>query len=201
MLTVYVYVLRSPLYALAGRTAPSARPHRSARVAVRAAALTAAALAVGAVTHMAWDSLTQTGGALVRAWPFLSTPVVGPHLLHNVLMYASSAIGLTAVAWWAHHRARNRNARPPESAVGGRVRALALAAVAACAVMGAVVGGLSERAAVSGYDLVRCLLVGALTGTGLGLAAWTVTWWSRPAYRPHRRRSGPGRTPRTPPRR
>ncbi|ADH70921.1 DUF4184 family protein [Nocardiopsis dassonvillei] len=89
VLVVYAYVLRPPLHALAGaRTRfPRVRAPRSAREAARAAALTAAALAAGSVTHMAWDSFTQTGGALVRAWPPLSAPVAGPHLLYNVLMY------------------------------------------------------------------------------------------------------------------
>ncbi|ADH70920.1 hypothetical protein [Nocardiopsis dassonvillei] len=64
------------------------------------------------------------------------------------------------------------------------MRVLALSALAVCAVAGAVAGGLPDRAQVSGYDLVRCLLVGAVTGTGLGLAAWTAAWWSwRPLHR------------------
>ncbi|WDZ91373.1 DUF4184 family protein [Nocardiopsis sp. HUAS JQ3] len=194
VLALYAYVLRPPLHALAGgSTAPRVRAPRSARGATRAAALTSAALAVGSVTHMAWDSFTQTGGALVRAWPLLSTPVAGPHLLYNVLMYASSAGGLAVLAWWVHReRARRagtgsagREAGERSGPVpGGRVRVLALSALAVCAVAGAVAGGLSDRAQVSGYDLVRCLLVGAVTGGGLGLAAWTAVWWSR---RPLRR--------------
>lgn len=189
VLALYAYVLRPPLHALAGGSpAPRARAPRSAREAARVAALTAAALAVGSVTHMAWDSFTQTGGALVRAWPLLSAPVVGPHLLYNVLMYVSSAGGLAVLAWWVHReRARRAGREAGErsgSVPGDRVRVLVLSALAVCAVAGAVAGGLSDRAQVSGYDLVRCLLVGAVTGGGLGLAAWTAVWWSR---RPLRR--------------
>ncbi|WP_435108728.1 DUF4184 family protein, partial [Nocardiopsis synnemataformans] len=103
VLAVYAYALRPPLHALAGRSpAPRVRAPRSARESARAAVLIVAALALGSATHMAWDSFTQTGGALVRSWPLLSTPVAGPHLLHNVLMYASSAGGLVALAWWVH---------------------------------------------------------------------------------------------------
>ncbi|MFC9087697.1 MULTISPECIES: DUF4184 family protein [Nocardiopsis] len=212
VLAVYVYALRPPLYALAGGSpAPAAPVPRSVRDAARAAAPAGAALAVGSATHMAWDSFTQTGGALVRAWPPLSTPVVGPHLLYNVLMYVSSAAGLAALAWRVHRErvrraaagrtARGTGARSvpdrdrtapgdgpgrgfPRGAADGRVRALVLSALAVCAVAGAVAGGLSDRAQVSGYDLVRCLLVGAVTGAGLGLAAWTAAWWS---LRPLRR--------------
>ncbi|MES0833836.1 DUF4184 family protein [Nocardiopsis tropica] len=199
VLAVYTYALRPPLHALAGRAsgaggAGAGRP-------VHAAALAAAALAVGAATHMAWDAFTQTGGALVRAWPLLSAQVVGPHLLYNVLMYASSALGLAVLAWWAWRR-RGRpgkgGASPGACGPGTdrtrglpapRVRTAALAAVAVCAVAGAVLNGLSERAAASGYDLVRCLLVGAVTGTALGLTAWTAAWWGRSV--PATRAGGP----------
>ncbi|MFJ9555588.1 DUF4184 family protein [Nocardiopsis sp. NPDC101807] len=191
VLAVYTYALRPPLHALAGRApVPGPGGSGSGRP-VHAAALAAAALAAGAVTHMAWDSFTQAGGALVRAWPPLSAQVVGPHLLHNVLMYASSALGLAVLAWWAWRRrgrAGEGDASPGAPGPGAdrarglptpRARTVALAAVAACAVAGAVLNGLSERAAASGYDLVRCLLVGAVTGTALGLAAWTAAWWGR----------------------
>ncbi|MFD3685652.1 DUF4184 family protein [Nocardiopsis sp. NPDC058631] len=202
VLTVYVYAIRDPVHALAGRVyEPCPGEPGSGRRPVRAAVLTVVALAAGSVTHLAWDSFTQTGGALVRAWPLLSTQVVGPHLLYNVLMYASSALGLAALAWWVRRSRGRPGTNPPrptrESASSGfrnpdpngtdtlrgvpapGVRATALAAVAVCAVAGAVLNGLSERATVSGYDLVRCLLVGAVTGTALGLTVWTAAWWGR----------------------
>ncbi|MFW6638618.1 DUF4184 family protein [Nocardiopsis algeriensis] len=166
LLAVYLYALRAPLHALAGLE-PPAPP----RPGPRGAALAAAALAAGSATHMLWDSFTQTRGALVQVWPLLSTPVVGPHLLYNVLMYASSALGLAAVLWWAAARARAHTRGP--------LPAAALAAVAACALGGTVLGGLSGHPAESGYDLVRAALVGTLTGTALGLAAWSALWWAR----------------------
>ncbi|MFV2194736.1 DUF4184 family protein [Nocardiopsis sp. LOL_012] len=169
-LAVYTYAVRTPLWALVGHD-----PGPAPRPGVREAALTAAALAVGAATHMAWDAFTQTGGAAVRAWPVLSIPVAGPHLLYNVLMYASSLLGLAVLAWWAAARwpaARGR----VRTAARGRVRTAAVSAIGVCALAGAVVGGLSDRAAVSGYDLVRCVLVGAVTAGGAALAAW-VPWW------------------------
>ncbi|MEV2278707.1 DUF4184 family protein [Nocardiopsis sp. NPDC049922] len=173
VLVLHRYVLRAPLRALApwGGTGTGDRPGSP----LGTASLTAAALAVGALTHMAWDSFTQLGGAAVRAWPVLSTPVVGPHLLFNVLMYASSAGGLAAVAWWAVRRARaggRRTDRP-----SGRARGAALGAIGLCAVAGAVIGVLSAMPAPSPYDSVRDLLIGLVTGGCVGLGGYTAAWW------------------------
>lgn len=158
----WTYALRAPLAALVGREAgPPPAPS------VRGAAWGAAAIAVGALTHMVWDAFTHPGGAGVQLLPVLQTPVVEPHKLYNVLMYASSALGLAAVAWWAARRFRG----PVEP------RWAPLAVIAACAAVGGVAGGLSERAAVSGYDLVRSVLLGAMPAAALAVAAWSLYWW------------------------
>jgi hypothetical protein len=205
LLAVHEYVARAPLHGLTGRPVPPRRAWSGAREESRRAALAAVALAVGAATHMAWDSFTQAGGALVRVWPPLSTPVAGPHLVFNVLMYASSAFGLGAVAWWMWRHGRLGRATRDEGSgwnerdgrggsaerdgvggtkrgldvVPGRVRVVVWAGLGLCAAVGVAVGASSPRAAVSGYDLVRAAAVGGLCGSGAGLAAWTTLWWCR----------------------
>ncbi|MFI6579259.1 DUF4184 family protein [Nocardiopsis sp. NPDC050513] len=173
VLALYRYVLRAPARALTpwGGAGTGGRPGPP----LGRAALTAAALAVGALTHMAWDSFTQLGGAAVRAWPVLSTPVVGPHLLFNVLMYASSAGGLAAVAWWAARRARA--GERGDAGLGPRVRGAVLAGIALCAGAGAVVGVLASAPAPSLYDAVRDALIGLVTGGCAGLGGYTAAWW------------------------
>ncbi|CAL9509537.1 hypothetical protein SUDANB121_03621 [Nocardiopsis dassonvillei] len=158
----WTYALRAPLAALAGREAgPPPAPS------ARGVAWGAAAIAVGALTHMVWDAFTHPGGAGVQLLPVLQAPVVEPHKAYNVLMYAGSVLGLAAVSWWVARRA------------GGPVepRWVPLAAIAACAVAGGLAGGLTERAAVSGYDFVRSVLLGAAPGAAAGAAAWSLYWW------------------------
>ena len=97
----WTYVLHAPLAALVGHDAgPPPAPS------VRGMAWGAAALAVGALTHMVWDAFTHPGGAGVHLLPVLNTPVVGSHMLYNVLMYVSSVLGLAAIAWWIARRFR-----------------------------------------------------------------------------------------------
>ncbi|MFD6096129.1 DUF4184 family protein [Nocardiopsis flavescens] len=161
----WTYALRAPLAALAGREAgppPAPGP--------RGVAWGAAALAVGALTHMVWDAFTHPGGAGVQLLPVLQEPVVEPHKVYNVLMYASSALGLAAVAWWT--------ARRVEGPL--RPRWIPLAAIAACASAGAAVSGLAAGDALDGgYDLVRVVLLGAVPGAGAGVAVWSLYWWVR----------------------
>ncbi|QKW31954.1 DUF4184 family protein [Nocardiopsis flavescens] len=162
--TCWTYALRAPLAALVGREA-GPPPAPSARGAARGAA----AIAVGALTHMVWDAFTHPGGAGVQLLPVLQTPVVEPHKLYNVLMYASSVLGLAAVAWWV---LRDRPAV--------RARWVPLAAIAACALVGGAVSRLAPGDALaSGYDLVRVVLLGAVPGAGAGAAAWSLYWWAR----------------------
>ncbi|MFC8720894.1 DUF4184 family protein [Kitasatospora sp. NPDC057198] len=63
-------------------------------------ALTAGALAVGATTHLVWDSFTHHGRAGVRALPVLERRVGGVPL-HGVLQYGTSLAGLAVLARYA----------------------------------------------------------------------------------------------------
>ncbi|WP_116248046.1 DUF4184 family protein [Nocardiopsis sp. FIRDI 009] len=190
VLVLYRYALRAPLRALV--RGAGAGPEERSGPFPRSALPAVAALAVGALTHMAWDSFTQLGGAAVRAWPVLSTPVVGPHLLFNVLMYVSSAGGLAAVVWWTAHRAR---AGEGESAGLGRgARGAVLGAIALCAVVGAVVAVRTAAPVPSPYDAVRDLLIGLVTGGCAGLGGYVAVWWGRRRLpcRTEERKGSPG---------
>ncbi|MEV4560291.1 DUF4184 family protein [Kitasatospora sp. NPDC049285] len=60
----------------------------------------AGAVAVGAATHLVWDSFTHAGRAGVRAVPALSRRVGGVPL-YTVLQYGSSVAGLAVLARYA----------------------------------------------------------------------------------------------------
>ncbi|MEU8384272.1 DUF4184 family protein [Streptosporangium sp. NPDC048865] len=178
VLVVFQLLLRAPLTALApdglrarlpGR-APSAR-----RVAV------VAALLAGVATHLVWDGFTQVGGFAVTHWPAMRVSVVGAHRVFNVAMYVSSLGGLVVLACWFvlwYRRAAVRPECPP--GVTGRWRGRVLIAGVGAAGAGAVVLGSGERAAVSLYDLVRCVILGGMIGAGAVLVCHVVAWhaWS-----------------------
>ena len=75
-------------------------------------AVLCAAILVGAMTHVAWDSFTHQYGWMVQRLPSLSRSVLqtkwGPVPLYKLLEHGNTAVGLTALAcmalrdrtWW-----------------------------------------------------------------------------------------------------
>lgn len=172
LLVLFHLVLRAPLAALApaglrARLPDAVRPSPVAAV---------AALLAGMATHLVWDAFTQVGGFAVAHWQVLREPVVGAHRVFNVLMYVSSAGGLLILGgwllWW-YRRAPVDAGRPSSP---GWVRGVVLAAAAVAVTVGGVAGALSERAAVSDYDLVRCVILGGADGAALVLACYVLVW-------------------------
>lgn len=137
----------------------------------------AAALIAGAVTHLAWDALTHTDGAAVRHWDLFRESVVGPHRVYNVIGYVSSLAGVLILVWFAARRLRRAEPIPP---VPQRNRVLVAAALAVIA--GGVLGALDPAAAAGPYDLVRCVLIGALRGGGTLLVGYAVIVTARARF-------------------
>jgi hypothetical protein len=67
--------------------------------------------------------------------------------------------------------------------VTGLLRGWVLAVGVGAAGVGAVMLGSSDRAAVSLYDLVRCVILGGIGGCGAVLFCYTVAWHVWPAMR------------------
>ncbi|MEU8637016.1 DUF4184 family protein [Amycolatopsis sp. NPDC048633] len=135
------------------------------------------AIVVGAATHLLWDACTHTAGFLVRHWPLLRVPVLGPHRLYNVVGYVSSVLGLVLLgvvaARWYRRTPRADRAWP---ALPRATRLVVLAGLGAGLVAGALLGLTDPVSRVSGYDWVRCLLLGAIRGFALTAAAYVLAW-------------------------
>ncbi|MFB9673881.1 DUF4184 family protein [Streptosporangium vulgare] len=178
VLVVFDLLLRAPLTALAPDGLRARLPDRAPYgrgVAVVAALLT------GVATHLVWDGFTQVGGFAVVHWPAMRVSVVGAHRVFNVVMYVSSLGGLVVLACWFALWYRRAAVRPGHRpGVTGRWRGRVLVAGLGAAGVGAAVLGTGDRAAVSLYDLVRCVILGGMIGGGAVLAGYTVVWhvWS-----------------------
>jgi hypothetical protein len=181
VLVVFHLLLRGPLTALAPEGVRARLPDRAPYG--RGLAVMAALL-IGAATHLVWDGFTQVGGFAVVHWPAMRVSVVGAHRVFNVVMYVSSLGGLVVLACWFalwYRRAAVRPGRWP--GVTGLLRGWVLAAGVGAAGVGAIMLGSSDRAAVSLYDLVRCVILGGIGGCGAVLACYTVAWHVWPAMR------------------
>ncbi|MEV4110633.1 DUF4184 family protein [Nonomuraea sp. NPDC049695] len=194
LLVLFHQVVRAPLTALAPAGLRARLPDAPRRVPARAVAEAVAALLVGMATHLVWDGFTQTGGFAVAHWQVLRLSVIGPHRVFNVLMYASSAGGLAALAGWFALWYRQTPVRPGRlPGVAGRVRGAVLVMVGIAAIVGAAAGAGTDRAAVSGYDLVRSVILGGADGAAFILACYVLAWHGRNVVKARRvvRDAGP----------
>ncbi|KQV16548.1 MULTISPECIES: DUF4184 family protein [unclassified Kitasatospora] len=114
----------------------------------------AVSAAIGAATHVCWDSFTHEGRAGVRAFPVLNTESAGIPL-YTVLQYGSSAVGLALLT-------RHRPPAPalPRTAVAG----LALATAA----------GVLHRLARRERGLISEFCFGAGAGLAAGLTVYAL---------------------------
>lgn len=168
------YLVLGPVLALG----PAGWRARAGRPAVRVRWPGAvAAIVVGGATHLLWDAFTHTTGLAVRHWPVLRVSVVGPHRLYNVVGYVSSVAGLlvlavVAVRWY------RRAPRPAHDwpVLPRALRAGVLGAFGCGLVAGGLLGLTDPVSEVSGYDWVRCLLLGAVRGFALVAAVYVAGW-------------------------
>jgi hypothetical protein len=77
-----------------------------------------ASFAVGAATHLLWDSFTHGNTPAVRHFPWLAQSIAFPDAvrlpLYNVLQHASSVAGLAIMATWAGRRLLGMPPYPPQ---------------------------------------------------------------------------------------
>jgi len=145
---------------------PQALAARVAREAPRVPWLAVlASLALGAATHVLWDSFThehQPGVVLVRALNVVVIQLLGfPVRGYNLLQHGSTLIGAGLLAFWLHRWLRRTEPRalPPSYAPAARARSARSAAPArrhrACGARVCVRRGAAERAARGAAQLRR----------------------------------------------
>ncbi len=133
------------------------------------------ALAVGAATHVGWDAFTHPGryGATHLAFLAATYPSpLGPLPGYQYAQYASSALGLLAIAWVAYRRpAAEPSARPAPTLA----RVLPWLAVAA-----GLVGAVARVVAAGGPGIGgRAVVFAVLTGgIAAAVAAVAATCWT-----------------------
>lgn len=173
VLAAWYGVLREPVLALAPRWVRTRvppirrwRPRDALRVPVSAA--------LGAATHVFWDTFTHRRALSVWGWDWLGTPVLGVPA-YQVLQYVSSVAGVTILLWWAWRRPVVAVESGPSLSLPGRI-----AVVAATLVVGfgsALVYGLGLapfglRAAA--YGAVVGCMIGSASVIGGYAAAWRI---------------------------
>ncbi|GAA2355937.1 DUF4184 family protein [Nonomuraea africana] len=159
------------------------------RLAGRAATLTpspkilpvVAGAAVGAATHVFWDSFTHSYASGVWGWAWLDHEVLGVIPVFRVLQYTSSALGLAFVIWWAWRAlTRMADAPPPEGlSLSSGVRRAVLCAAALGAVAGAALWPVLDPPVPGIAGLVTRIGAGTLVGPVVVLALYAAIWQFR----------------------
>ena len=175
-LAAWYGVLREPVLALAprwvrARVPPTRRWRPSDALWIPVSA------ALGAATHVFWDTFTHRRALSVWGWDWLGTAVLGVPA-YQVLQYASSIAGLVIMLWWAARRPVVAAEPKPAVANPGRI-----AVVAAALVVGlgsAFVYGLGLaphglRAAAYGA------VVGCMIGSAFVIGGYSAAWRIRMA--------------------
>ena len=195
---VFHWLLKAPLIDLLPHDA-YARLHPYARSATaiswRLLPAILLCLDIGAVTHLVWDSFTHRDGYAVHALPLLRR-----HLFtgggfwiywYTALQWLCSVVGLGLLAWWARRwvSATPQPAGAPSSPLPASARHGVVAAVLGVATVSAALTAwphLDGRARpLSSQELVNIILLGWLSGFGLGLLGWALCWrWLRPGASP-----------------
>ncbi|QLY32464.1 DUF4184 family protein [Nocardia huaxiensis] len=163
-LLAIAWMARAPLLRLIGRTTTLSWP---------GVWRAAAALGVGALTHVAWDSLTHTDGIAVQHWEVLREAVIGPHRVYNVIGYISSALGLLALAWYAARWFRRTRPGPALPH-----RRWVLTGFACAALLGGLTASTDPVTTISLYDAVRHVLVGAIRAMVIAVGAYVAIAFS-----------------------
>ena len=114
---LFVHVLEQPSTAMLPETWQVRFPPSDRNVTLRTLALASAAVILGAMTHIIWDSFTHARTPVVDALPGLRAVVVeiGGYKLRwiKLLQHTSTLIGMVALIVWGY---RLRAAAPPDGA-------------------------------------------------------------------------------------
>lgn len=143
-------------------------------------------LALGALTHVAWDALTHADGAVVEAFPIFKTMLLdgGRYrlALYQVLQHGSTLLGALFVLWWCwrwmQRAPRRQVARTGR--VTPRQRAWLLIALPGAAIGGALLSFLERAEPITSIEVLRMLVRAAATGGVaafvLALLAYGIVW-------------------------
>lgn len=149
------------------------------------------ALAIGALTHVAWDEFTDAGTWGTRLFPWLETTMLGL-AIHRWFHLAGSLGGLALLAWFLARWWRRAPTHGSADPIGPAVRwgmGLLLLGWAGWAAAHVAVTMLQAPGRFSRQALVVRSLVEFLSTVAISVIAAAVLWHVAQVVRAHRKRS------------
>jgi hypothetical protein len=148
-------------------------------------------LLCGAVTHLAWDSLTHGRGAAVQALPVLRVDLFQfgafPVFVYTLLQHVSTVTGLVLLAWWSRRWLRSApvDATPLPVTLSPRHRvAIIMAILGAAAAVGVGAGAPALRpplGVIALQSFAGAAVFAGLPALALALVIYGLGWHLRAA--------------------
>lgn len=147
---------------------------------VQSLALGLAAVAIGALSHIAWDGITHRRGWTPAILPFLLTPVVPGLPLYRLLQHLSSAIGAAAIAIWISKWVRRQPAEARRFAPGQRRRSIAVVvAILAISCLAGITNAAFRQPVRNLGDWLALFVVGGMAAFVLALLTFGISTRAR----------------------
>jgi len=174
LLWVFFTLMRAPLAALFPRSLAPLLPPTYTFFPAQRFAVIVLSIALGAATHVFWDSFTHDGRMMVTLLPILETQI-GPLPVYKYLQYGSGIFGTVAVVIWGATALRNQP-QAPHDHLPKQTRTLALLIIlGVTAVVIAI--ALAKKAPLTPHTMLVQGTIGLIAGVWLGLLAYAL--WVR----------------------
>jgi hypothetical protein len=189
---LFHWILKGPTLALLPRALSDRLPAHAHRQPPASLGMVVLCLALGALSHLAWDAFTHADTVVSNHLPvmhLLVATVLGqPFPLYSVLQYLSSVVGLLVLAAWLLRSARA--ARPRRGGNAGSadpMRRLVIGILVAAAATGGLAG---VPAPVLSIDaLIYHVLVSGMQWSGAVWVAYCLAWHASRTLREGRLRA------------
>jgi len=173
---LFVRLLEQPTIELLPEAWRDRVPRSDSHLTLTALGFAGLAIIVGAITHIAWDSITHANTQVTNAFPVMHAEVFRfyghPIRTFFILQCLSSVVGLVALAIWAlrlrHSVPRTRTADERRSYLPDRARVVAVGVLIASSAVTAAAMYVSNSDSDLGNRVFH-LLIGGMTG-------WLIAW-------------------------
>jgi hypothetical protein len=130
-------------------------------------------IAIGAASHVFWDSFTHRGAFFAQTFDVLQAQL-GPMALYEWLQYGSGVFGLAGLALWAAFAGRGATSLPSDTLTSGSKAAAGAIIAAAIVIM--VYLAMRQVTPLSGKVILVQGVIGVIVGIWVGVLLYAVSY-------------------------
>lgn len=170
LFVLWHHLMRPALLAIAPQMIASRLNHTPKRISWPAVV---AAIIIGALSHIAWDSMTHATGWVVQSWPLWTTHV-GPLPLYRWHQYLGGAVGLVILAGYAVSWLHQTPPTDTPSTMSPGKKVIAWAGIAMTSILFITLATWPLDGSV--HALIVKAIIGSISGAWVGVLGFAVGW-------------------------